>query len=128
VELQIENKEVFPLAVVTLPLNVDPGAAPSQATVQSWEMNPFSVVRTLSSAGGQDKTTIKQRVDCRTFVGAGIQRFDDSYAALVNANPANNIYHPFSIYSMGVVLSSGCFFNLRIALELEFYERLPLTA
>lgn len=127
-EFQVDNKETFPVEVITLPLNADPGASPSEATVQAWEMNPYVTAKNLSGLGGMDRTIIKKKVDCRSFIGSGIQRFDDSYASLVTTVPANNIYHPVAVYSMATVFVNGVYMNLRIAIEIEFFERSILTS
>jgi len=128
IQIEISNADSFGMEVYTLPLNTDPGAAPSLGTVESYQMNPFCKVKYLSAKAGQDKVTLRQWVDCESFVGAGTQRFDDSYASLVTTGPLNNIYHQIGVLSISNNLVNGVYYYARVAMEVEFYDRAVLTA
>jgi len=128
VEIMIENQEAFAVTAYTITLNTDPGAAPSLASVKGFLMQPYLINKDLSPKGGMDKCIIRKNIDCRSFVGSLINRFDDSYAAQYNASPTNNIYQQIGIYSQPNVFVNGVWFKVRFCLEVEFYERLPINS
>jgi len=128
VEFFVENAETFAITVIDLPMNTDPGAAPTLASVESYFMNPYNRVRTISAKTGKDSCRISRSIDCRKFVGSSTQRFDDSYASLVTTVPINNIYHILSIWSGANNLVNGVYYTARIALTVEFYDRAILAA
>jgi len=127
-EVKIANADSFGLTVYSIPLNTDPGAAPSLATVESYQMNPFIKTKYISAKGGLDEAQFYHKVDCRSMVGSNTQRYDDSYSALVSTGPVNNIYHQIGILSISNNLVNGVYYYIRIGIEIEFFDRAILSA
>jgi hypothetical protein len=122
------NAEAFGMIVFAIPMNQDPGGGISEASVQSKLMNPYCVQKPLGPKTGADTVVLRQSIDCRQFVGATSQRYDDSYAALNTSNPANNIYLVTGLYSQANTLVNGAQYEFRCSVEIEFYDRNDLTA
>lgn len=115
--------------IIVLPLNNDPGSAPSAATIQSWQMNPYNSFKLLSSKGGMDRGVVQNVISTEKFVGTRAVRFDDSYAAPVTAIPVNNWFWGVGVLSEGGVnFTNGLTFQVLLSMVVEFYDRKELTS
>jgi len=124
IEWSMNNQETFGVMVYSVPLNTDPGAAPSATAVHGQIMQPYCVRKFLSGVtGGNSDAEVKITIDSRQFVGVSAQRNDDSYASAVTTSPTNNIWHSIGIFSPGNVFVNGVSFVTIFVLEVEFYDR-----
>ena len=77
------------MMVYLAPLNEDPGASPSAATIISYANNTYGQVK-LIGALGAPPVTISKTMSTERIFGTKAVYFDDNFSALVNANPNNN--------------------------------------
>jgi len=127
VECVVSNNESFATTFFSIPLELDPGATPTIATVQGWLADPDVITNNISAKTGLDKYRMYHPIDCYDFVGSATQRFDDSYASGTSTNPVNNIWHVVGIYDQSNVYLNGVDFNIRISVVVEFFERQKLS-
>lgn len=115
--------------IIVLPLNNDPGSGPSAATIQSWQMNPYSHFKLLSAKGGMDRGVVFNHITTEKFVGSRAVRFDDSYASAVTTIPSNNWFWGVGVLSEGGVnFTNGLTFQVLLSVRVEFYDRKELTS
>jgi len=116
------------LQVVTLPLNVDPGATPTLSDIQNWTLQPFARHSLLSKSGGMDRCTLKLNINLRNFVGTDTFLVDDSYSSAVTNVPQNNVYVAVGAFVIGgLTMTNGIGYSLTISSIVEFFERKELN-
>jgi len=112
--------------MVLLPLNADPGASPSTATINSWPMNPYAKFK-LVAGTGSPVSVIKHSMATEKIFGSKAVYFDDNFAATVGANPANNWFWAFAfVTNVSAVSNININVNTKIELDIEFFNRTQL--
>lgn len=113
--------------IVVVPLNNDPGAAPTQATVQSWVANPYAIYKANGTAGAST-TSIRHRMSTEKIFGSLSVYFDDNFASLVTTSPVNNWYWAVGIITPAAIATTAYNINVLTDLEMdvEFFNRVPL--
>jgi hypothetical protein len=110
-----------------LPLNADPGASPSSATVQSWPGNPYSKYKILPLAGGPS-LDLTNEMSTEKIFGSKMVYFDDSFTAAVTTNPVNNWFWAIGLSTNPAAVANINVSNLlKIEIGLEFFDRKALT-
>jgi hypothetical protein len=114
--------------VVICPLNADPGASPSGATVSSWIESPYSKHDIVGTAGSSP-TTLTCEMSTEKLFGSKMVYFDDNFTSLVTTNPVNNWY-----WGLGAIgpLAPASTQNIQtlidIELGVEFFSRKILAS
>lgn len=127
--VDVINQETFGVVGYSIVTNTDPGTL-SGSQALAYQMNPQVRLRMMSGSAAQNHIRLNTFVDCASFVGSLIQVFDDNYRSSVSSIPNNNIFITLVFLSNGssVFGTNGVAINVKIALEIEFFERLPLVA
>lgn len=123
-EIEFCNLEAFPIQVMVVPLNDDPGA--DDIDVLSWRMNPRSKAEVLSAAGGMDRTCIKGEFDLAAIVGTVAQRTDSIFSAQFTSNPTDNVFLGYGCAAIGgntLTSNHGFGYVAVLQMEVEFFER-----
>ena len=113
------------LMVIT-PLNLDPGASPSGATVNSWLEQPYSKKGMVGTAGSPE-LVLEQVMSTEKIFGSKMVYFDDNFSSSTAGIPTNNWY-----WGVGAITAtapiSALIVNvfLCIQMEVEFYNRKQL--
>jgi len=113
--------------VLLLPLNVDPGATPSLATIQGWEGTPYCK-RGFIGMLGSPPAVLSNEISTEKIFGSKMVSFDDAFASAVTTVPTNNWYWAFA-YTVPFTLASPIALSYQIDIELgiEFFSRLQLN-
>jgi len=129
IKLQVSPCNSNGLSLVVLPLNVDPGSSPSNATVQSWPMNPYAKYKLLAGTGGP-VSTIQHVMSTEQIFGSKAVYFDDNFASLVSTNPINNWYWVIGFINNSTVSGSAIQigFLTEIEMDVEFFNRTELLS
>jgi hypothetical protein len=109
--------------LVVLPLNQDPGSAPSGPFVNAWPDQPYAKSKMCGLLGSPACEVINEMTTEKIF-GSSLVYTDDLYAAAVTTVPSTNWY-------WGIALATGtapaaaqsCTFQWLIEMGVEFYER-----
>jgi len=127
--IDVINQETFGAVVYTIVTNTDPGTL-SGSQALAYQMNPQVRTRMVSGSSATNHARLVTYVDCAGFVGSLTQIYDDNYRSSVSSIPNNNIFITLIGLSNGssVFGANGLAINVKIALEIEFFERLPLVA
>lgn len=106
-----------------VPLNNDPGAAPSLATVTAWGGNPYSRRKLVPFLGGPN-ATVNNHMTTERIYGSKMIYFDDNFSSPVTTIPANNWY-----WALGWIANAPPAANVTLVVEVtlkikvEFYSR-----
>jgi len=123
-DFTVVNKESFPLNVVAGFSVFDPVVLVGNPT-QLLDMSetPFSRVREVSAAGGQDRVRIFKRVNLGVMWGSLSEWCSSSsFAGYGNANPANIVYVYFGVASEANLVN-GISYKLKVRFYSTFYSR-----
>jgi hypothetical protein len=125
-QMEIEfssTNNAYAVTAVLLPLNVDPGSAPTFTTVASWPGNPRSNYKLLPLLGGPT-TIMKMKVSTEEMFGTKAVYFDPNWAAATNTTPNDNWYWAVGLISDSAPASPVKIGTMiRIDLGIEFYDR-----
>lgn len=120
------NTTNTPCQGVIVPLNADPGVAPTLPVVQSWENNPYSVVKLVPSTGATIVSSSRY-MSTEKLYGTKMVLYDDNFASLTNTIPVNNWFWAVAILSPGsVAVATTIQVEVDITIQLEFYDRKAL--
>lgn len=116
------------ILVVLCPLNIDPGASPSGATVTSWIAQPYAVKGMLGTAGSPE-LILTQSMSTERIYGSKMVYFDDNFSSAVTTVPTNNWYWAIGSIT-ATVPATAQVMNLfiQIQMDVEFYGRRVLAA
>ena len=115
------------LMVIT-PLNLDPGASPSGATVNSWLEQPYAKKGMVGTAGSPE-LVLDQVMSTEKIFGSKMVYFDDNFSSSTAGIPTNNWY-----WGVGAIVAtapiSALIVNvfLSVTMEVEFYNRKQLQS
>lgn len=123
------NQEAFSNSLTVVPLNSDPGAAPSLGTVLAWQMSPFATRKVFAAKGGMDRLVISKYMSTKKIVGSNATKYEENYASAVNTVPVDNWYFAIGVTAMGnnTLTSAGVQFDVKMVVYVEFYDRAFLT-
>lgn len=123
-EWRVTNLQSTPIELGVVPSNMDLASVVSSiSTATDVLEQPFSSgVRTLSQAGGMDRTVIKGTINLARVYGSSNYRTDISTASLLSGVPAVLIYLNFIVLSPAN-LTSGIYSGLRLRFQTEWYDR-----
>lgn len=115
--------------LVLLPLNTDPGSAPSSAVTDSWPNNPY-MKSVLIPPTGAEPRVVESKMSTEKIFGSKMVHFDDNFMALTNAIPNNNWFWAIAVTSPILVATSSWVVTtvVAISLEVEFFARKELIA
>jgi hypothetical protein len=111
-----------PVTLIVLPLNLDPGAAPTVGTIISWRGQPYAKSKLVGSQGSPAVTIVHEMTTAKMF-GSNMVLADDNFAALVTASPANNWYWAVAIYQNVVFASNPVIADVQVLVNVQFYDR-----
>lgn len=116
------NLEVFPGTVCVCPVNADPGA--NVSVPQPYMSFPGAKTSMVGAVSGDSVRVIRSTASPQTFGGSRYTGADDSYSALVNAGPTNQIwwYIGFFTPTNSLTTTGGVDVNVRLFVTLDFYE------
>lgn len=117
------NMSTTPVMVILIPLNVDPGSAPTLVTVQAWIDNPYGKNKLVAYRGGP-VSTLSSRMTTEKIYGSKMIYFDDNFASLTNTIPNNNWYWAIALLaSDAVTADTDVLMEVDITMDVEFYDR-----
>lgn len=128
-EISVANIEGVPVDCFVINTNVDP-----TTSITSWisySTAPHAAHKLLGlSTSGQANWRARGSYSVAQILGSKAPEYDDSYRALVTANPADLIWLGIGIQVAGSgVLTYGVSIDVRITLHLRFYgRRLGITS
>lgn len=124
-EIDVANKEAFPLVVIVLNTNTDPGT-----TITNWvqySAQEYCSSKILSATtGGSDSKTFRGAYTVAQVLGSIVPETDDLYSALTSAVPADLIWLGLGIDVPGntvLFTDLGIDFNIKIYMNIRFYGR-----
>jgi len=111
------------LQITLLPTNLDPGGSPTSTYVTSSREQPYATSKSLPPTGGPT-VKLSSNMSTEKIFGSPMVRYDDNFAALVNAIPVNNWFWIVAIYA-GAVQSAAepVFVNIGVDIDIDFYDR-----
>jgi hypothetical protein len=126
-EVQVDNKELFPVHVCAFATNFDLGN--NYAGVQSYFGNSVAKWRHLSAIGGQDRgKIILPNITSEMIAGTRTANFDDDYASAVTTSPVNNWYWNIGLWTgNATVLNNGIGILTVVRSRVLFSERIHLV-
>jgi hypothetical protein len=120
-EVTISNLEAFGVVVYCVNSNADPTTSVN-STIAS---NPKCQSSSLSPKGGFDRHVFRGRFTIESIVGSPAVKWDDLYAALINANPADVTWLGIGVQSIGGAnLTNGVCCEVKILQYTIFYDYL----
>jgi hypothetical protein len=120
--VKVSGIGVTPVTVIVLPLNADPTATPSAATIISWRGQPYCKSKLCGSAGSPAVTITSTMTTAKMF-GSNMVLTDDAFAALVSTIPTNNWFWAVGIYQNFVFTAQPVVSDIQILVDVEFYDR-----
>jgi hypothetical protein len=116
------NNETFPVIVYTVNSNNDPTT--SQNATLATNRNSFT--KQLSAKGGMDSWTFRSPYYSIPYiVGSPSPKFDDLYAALVNASPSDLTWMGIGAQSVGGAnITNGISVSVQLNQFVVFYDPL----
>jgi len=111
---------------VLIPLNVDPGASSTLATVNSWPDQPYAKSGLVGLMGSPPKV-LSNEMSTERIYGSQMVYFDDNFASLVTTIPNNNWFWAIAVIFPLVPASTvAVSMQYRIEMGVEFYDRKQL--
>jgi len=114
------NNETFGGMIYVTPVNADPGA--NTATYQAYVSNPLTRKRPIGAVSGNSTATLHLKASPTMFGGSANVEIDDSYSALVNAGPTNQIWFMIGFYNITGAQASGVSLSVDLDVDIDFYE------
>lgn len=129
IKVEINNRSTAQGGVlIVLPLNADPGSAPSVATVTSWLGNPFHRRAVFGTAGAKP-TMVSNSMSLERLFGSKMVYTDDNFTSLVTGIPTNNWYWAVFAFLTNVPAAAVTVeFFVTVTMEVEFFSRKVLIA
>jgi len=122
IKVQIVSPTTGTASAVVLPMNQDPGATPSFATVAAYPGSPYSQYK-IVPASSAPPTTFEMTMSSEKIFGSKAVYFDDAFSALTNAVPSNNWYWAIGIITPTSVTSQGYTLMVKLEVDVEFFNR-----
>lgn len=113
-----------PVRLILCPTNLDPGATPTGTQIIDLVDQPYAVSKLAALRGGPI-TSVQQGMTTEKIFGSPMTKYDDNFAALVNAIPVNNWYWVVAYYAPTTIplTEGGIILNVFIEIEIDFYDR-----
>jgi hypothetical protein len=108
--------------IIVVPLNADPGATPTAATMIAWRSNPYAKSAMVGNSGSHP-STIKHSMTTAKLFGSNMVETDDSFASLVSTIPTNNWWWAVALYQNFVYAAQPVLSDIQILCDIEFYDR-----
>jgi hypothetical protein len=108
--------------IMVLPLNADPGAVVSAATIISWRGQPYCKSK-LAGATGSPAIEINNEMTTAKIYASDMVLSDDNFAALVTTAPVNNWYWAVGLYQNFVFATQPVVTDVQILVDVQFYDR-----
>jgi len=122
IKVKISSVFTAPVTVVVLPLNADPGATTTTATVIAWRGQPYCVSR-LTGTAGSPCIEIDNSMTTAKIFGTDMVLSDDNFAALVTTVPVNNWFWAIGIYQNFIFSAQPIAADIQILVDVQFYDR-----
>lgn len=122
IRVKMSGIGVTPVTVIVLPLNADPTATPTTATIISWRGQPYAISK-LTGSAGSPSIEIEHSMTTAKMFGSDMVLSDDNFAALVTASPVNNWYWAVGIYQNFVFVAQPVVSDIQILVDVQFYDR-----
>jgi hypothetical protein len=122
-EVELSNREAFPVVAYIVPLNTDPGVNNSGG--QALSGNTKGMTHILSAQGGVDKCKFRGQLNLANFFGLAGYNFDDNYNSSVNGNPSVTLYLAVGCSSPAVAVN-GLLARVRLTYRVTFNRRQTL--
>jgi hypothetical protein len=110
------------VSVTVLPLNADPGALPSAATIIGWPTNPYSLTK-VAGAGGSPAIELTNTMTTAKMFGSEMVNVDDNFSALTSADPNNNFFWGIGLYGNITYANNGGLVFVYIDFDVQFFDR-----
>ncbi len=127
IRVEIINPDpAIPVTVCVLPVNLDPGSAPSSNYVISSLQQPYAV-KGLVSTQGSPPLILSNQISTKKIFGNPMTDFDDNFSALTTANPNNLWFWIITFYAPAIHTVSAVIVNYFVEMDVEFYDRKVLS-
>jgi hypothetical protein len=120
--VDVASAGVTPFRTIVIPLNADPGAAPSPAVIAAWDQNPYAVSALLSTTGSPS-VRLNSTMTTEQIFGSTMVHTDDNFAATVSAVPVNNWFWCIGLFTAFVTVTGSPMVDVNIIIDIEFYDR-----
>jgi hypothetical protein len=110
-----------PVALMTAPVNADPGATPSSAYVLALREQPYAKYKMLALTGCPP-SNVMNAMSTEKVYGSKSALFDDNFSSPTNSTPNNNWFWVVAGYSQ-VLDPSLCWLQITIEVDCEFFDR-----
>jgi len=124
-QVEIANRDTFPIVTYCVPLATDPGANPS--TSQTLAANSFGKTQMCSATGGMDRCTFRGTLNLAHFYGNAGFYFDDNYNSGTSTSPAALLFFLIGTETPAVIVN-GVTAKVRLGYTIQFNRRTNLTA
>jgi len=121
--LIVTTADTAPITLYVINTNLDPGAV--STNYHQYAMNPNSTVRGIQP--GCPPVVIRGRHTVASIVGRQIEQ-DTSFQSLTNTTPANVIFLGMGALGAIAAMTTGIGIELRVTLQVRFFERKLITA
>jgi len=124
--IRVANRETFPLQVVVMDSNTDPGTG----VITPFIGNANTKFKMISGTqGGPNMCSFRGKHTVAQIVGSSEVEFDDNFASLTNTVPVNVVWTTVGIDSgIGAnTLNNGALVTIEIWMHVRFYERKNLS-
>jgi len=122
--------ESFPVEIVNMYTNLDPGT--SFGTYSLFQGNPLVSTLVLgASTSGQDMKTHRRRIKAAEITGTTTVETDDTYRAVISANPTDLIWTGHAAIAMGgkvLTALNGVIYRKQTTRMIRFYGRTELNS
>lgn len=119
-KIQIVNKETFPVTIIIMNTNTDPGTG---ATLLGLAGNPRVTTYVLPGSAGPCTHVFRGSHRVADIVGSRAVENDDNFCALTNARPANVIWLTIGADTTSASnLTNGMVQSVEITMLVRFYE------
>jgi hypothetical protein len=122
IKCKLSGISTTPVTVIVVPLNADPGATPTVATIISWRGQPYAISK-LTGSAGSPAIEIENSMTTAKMFGSNMVLSDDNFAALVSTVPVNNWFWAIGIYQNFVFAAQPVVSDIQILVDVQFYDR-----
>lgn len=116
------NKETFPVTCYICPVNIDPGA--NTTSYAKYISNRLGKSQSIGPLTGNGNCVLTSSVTTADFAGVPDTQQLDNYCAPTSGSsaPLNNYFWIVGIVTDGTVMSAGFNLNVRVEMDVEFFE------
>jgi len=124
------NMEAFPVQIILMYTNLDPGT--SFGTYKVFQGNPLTYTLELGAkTGSTDTRTFRRRVNVAEITGTIAPEYDDSYRAVISADPTDFVWLGHAVVAKGInvlTATNGVIYTKRITRMVRFFGRAELNS